>query len=128
MPNTPPYVQGVLNLRGAIVPIVDLRIRLGMPQIEYESTTVIVVLQVESEAGTRTVGVVVDAVSDVCSVGSNEVQGTPDFGEEVDTRFMHGILPQGERLVIILDVDKLLKVENFDTDAVAASAAAEPAQ
>ena len=122
MPNTPEHVRGVLNLRGAIVPIIDLRIRLGMPTIDYEPTTVIVVLQVMGGSSVRTMGIVVDAVSDVCAVSQGDVQDTPDFGAEVDTTFMRGIVSQGDELLVILDVDQLL---GSDASAIASAAVAE---
>lgn len=118
VPNTPDHIRGVLNLRGAIVPIIDLRIRLGLTQVEYEPTTVIVVLQVHSEHGSRTMGIVVDAVSDVCSVKSSDVQETPDFGVNVDTRYMRGITCVSDPMVIILDADRLLSSDAMSAAAI----------
>lgn len=111
IPNTPEFVRGVLNLRGAIVPIVDLRNRLGLESVEYDKTTVIVVLQVQSASGSRVMGIVVDAVSDVCAVAQDSIQEAPEFGEHIDTRFVRGMATRGGSLVIILDVDQLLATE-----------------
>ena len=104
IPNTPAYVKGVVNLRGAIIPIVDLRAKLAMPETTYNQFTVIIVVRV----GAKTVGVVVDAVSDVLNIPTTDVQPTPDFGAQVDARFISGLARHGEKLVVLLDIDKVL--------------------
>jgi purine-binding chemotaxis protein CheW len=104
IPNTPAYVKGVMNLRGAIIPIVDLRAKLAMAEAAYNQFTVIIVVRV----GAKTVGVVVDAVSDVLNIPVKDVQPTPDFGAQVDARFISGLAKTGDRLVILLDIDKVL--------------------
>lgn len=121
IPNTPEYVQGVLNLRGSIVPIIDLRQRLGMESREHDRTTVIVVLQVMDENGGRTMGVVVDGVSDVCSLSRNELQDAPEFGGKVDTSFLRGMATRKEELVIILEVDRLLSSSDIDLEGIEAN-------
>lgn len=108
IPNTPDCVQGVLNLRGTVVPIIDLRQRLGMPRVEYGPTTVIVVSNVISDGRERLVGLVVDAVSDVCDVSAEDARPTPDFGTSVDVRYMHGMAAIGNRMVVLLDIDRLM--------------------
>ena len=108
IPNTPPHVMGVMNLRGAIVPVVDLRRTLGMPAAEYTAFTVIVVVTV----GTRAMGVIVDAVSDVLDVARADTQPTPDFGTQVDARFVQGLARTGGKLVILLDIDRVLGDES----------------
>lgn len=108
IPNTPDYVKGVLNLRGTIVPIVDLRLRFQQEEIEYTPTTVIIVLAVEVEDGQRVVGAVVDGVSDVLDAMPEVIKSSPDFGAKINTRFIHGMVVDGERMVILLDTDKLL--------------------
>src|SRR5512143_2311417 len=87
IPNTPAYVKGVMNLRGTIVPVIDLRLRLGMPAAEYGPFTVIIVMAV----GRKVVGAIVDAVSDVLAFADADVQPAPTFGTEVDVRFVAGI-------------------------------------
>ena len=109
IPNTPAYVKGVMNLRGTIVPVIDLRLRLGMPPAEYGPFTVIVVLAV----GTKIVGTIVDAVSDVLRIPDADVQPTPSFGGAVDTRFIAGIARANEKLVVLLDVDTMLRHEDL---------------
>lgn len=105
IPQAPPYVLGVLNLRGAIVPVLDLRLRFGLVREEYSATTVTVIVTV---AG-RNFGVVVDAVSDVVDVDAGQVRPVPDMGTAVDTEYLKGLTSVGERMVLLLDVDKLLQ-------------------
>jgi purine-binding chemotaxis protein CheW len=108
IPKTPDYVQGVLNLRGTIVPIIDLRMRFALKRIDYTQTTVIVVLSVVTEQGRRTLGIVVDGVSDVLAAAPGEIKPAPSFGDSVRTEFIKGLVAAGERMVILLDADKLL--------------------
>jgi purine-binding chemotaxis protein CheW len=112
IPNTPAHLCGVLNLRGAIIPIVDLRLLFDMPFQPYSKTTVVVVLRVEGVAA-RTVGIVVDAVSDAHNVHPDEIKSTPDFGSAVMTDFISGISRIDDNMVMLVDVDSLLSVENI---------------
>ncbi len=107
IPNTPSYVQGVLNLRGTVVPIIDLRLRLGMEKIAYGTTTVIVVVNAVHDGKPRVVGLVVDGVSDVCNVSEEDARPAPDFGASIDVGFMRGMATVREKMVILLDVDRL---------------------
>ncbi len=107
IPNTPAYVKGVMNLRGSIIPIVDLRAKLAMAETAYNQFTVIIVVRV----GLKTVGLVVDAVSDVLNIPAQDIQATPDFGAQVDARFISGMAKAGDRLVVLLDIDKVLGAE-----------------
>jgi len=104
LPNAPAYVRGVLNLRGTIVPIIDLRKKFGMPEEAYTKFTVIVVVQVQG----KIMGFIVDAVSDVLTVTGGDIQPTPDLHGQVDTSFLNGLAKAGEKLVILLDIDKVL--------------------
>ncbi len=108
VPNTPLYVKGVLNLRGAIVPIFDLRERFELLRQEYTKDTVVIVLRVNGETGMRIMGVTVDAVSDVLDANSNGLVNAPDFGNRVATEFIAGLVSAGDKMVMLLDVDKLL--------------------
>ena len=109
VPNTPEYVRGVINLRGTIVPIIDLRIRFNMEQLEYGPTTVVIVLKVMSdEDNSRIMGVVVDGVSDVYNIKNEEISPSPDFGEGVDSSFVKGLATVEEKMVILLDIDHML--------------------
>jgi purine-binding chemotaxis protein CheW len=108
--NTPAHVCGVLNLRGVIVPIVDLRLLFQMPFNPYTKTTVVVVLKVEGITD-RVVGIVVDAVSEAQNVDPQMISSAPDLGTVVDTSFIKGITSNDEYMLMLLDIDKLLSVE-----------------
>lgn len=104
IPNTPPHIKGVLNLRGTIVPIVELRTKFGMPTIDYTMFTVIVVVVVKE----KIMGLVVDAVSDVLNIDKKDIQPPPEFGTKVDLRALTGIGKSGDKLVALLNIDRLL--------------------
>ena len=110
IPNTPDYLCGVLNLRGTIVPIVDLRLRFEMPAREYTPTTVVVVLNV-GEGVQRTVGVVVDGVSDAHNILPEDIKPSPDFGTSISTDFISGLVSIGSEMMMILNIDRLLHLE-----------------
>ena len=114
IPGTPGYVQGVMNLRGTIVPILDLRKRFNMEQIDYGPTTVVIVLRVESEGRDRIVGIVVDAVSDVYAVSAEELRPPPEFGGNVHVDFVHGLATVDEQMVIVLNIDRLLNANDLE--------------
>jgi purine-binding chemotaxis protein CheW len=105
IPNTPAYVKGVINLRGTVVPVVDLRCRLGMPETSDMRFSAIVVVTV----GTKIVGLFVDEVSDVADIQHSEVQAPPEFGAQADTRFIAGLVHVGERLIVLLSLDTILR-------------------
>ena len=113
VPNTPDYVRGVVNLRGTIVPIVDLRQRLNKDPIEYTDNTVVIVLKQIIEETTLIVGIVVDAVSDVYKLTDADIKSTPDFGSEIDSRFIKGMATLEEHIIIILDSERLLDVKEL---------------
>jgi len=114
IPNTPDYVRGVMNLRGTIVPIIDLRMRFTMERIDYGPTTVVIVLRVECEGRDRIMGIVVDAVSDVYAVPTEELRPSPDFGGNVNVEFVRGLATVDEKMVIILNIDKLLNSDELE--------------
>lgn len=116
IPNTPPHIKGVLNLRGTIVPIVELRTKFGLPTIDYTLFTVIVVVVVRD----RIMGLVVDSVSDVLNIDKKDIQPPPQFGAKVDVSVLTGIGKSGDKLVALLNIDRLLtESEMQDTSAVA---------
>lgn len=108
IPHAPVHVLGVLNLRGSIVPIVDLRMRFALERAEYTNLTVIVVLSVHSASGRRDFGVVVDGVSDVVSVDESAVKPAPDLGSRAATEHIRGLVSVAERMVMLLDIDQLI--------------------
>ncbi len=111
IPNSPPHVLGVLNLRGSIVPIVDLRKRFSLEQAEYTALTVIIVLSVRSASGRRDFGVVVDGVSDVVDVEAAAVRPTPDLGSRAATEHIRGLVPLEQCMLVLLDIDRLIGAE-----------------
>jgi purine-binding chemotaxis protein CheW len=106
LPNTPAEVKGMMNLRGTVVPIIDLRMRFGLMESEYNRFTVIIVVNV----GGKVMGMVVDAVSDVLNVSAKEVAPPPDLGGQIDTSFMTGITRTGDRLITLLNIDRLIGI------------------
>jgi purine-binding chemotaxis protein CheW len=118
IPNTPPHIKGVLNLRGTIVPIVELRTKFGMPTIDYTMFTVIVVVVVKE----KIMGLVVDAVSDVLNIERKDIQPPPQFGAKVDVSFLNGIGKSGDKLVALLDMDRLLSDSDLPEAAAVAAA------
>ncbi|MGC8520025.1 MAG: chemotaxis protein CheW [Steroidobacteraceae bacterium] len=108
IPHAPPHVLGVLNLRGSIVPIVDLRMRFALERAEYTAITVIIVMSVVTTAGRRDFGVVVDGVSDVVDVNAAEVKPAPELGERGATEYLLGLVTIAERMVVLLDIDRLI--------------------
>lgn len=120
IPNAPAFIKGVLNLRGVIVPIVDLRMRFNLDAVEYTPTTVVIVLSLMHEGTERTFGVVVDAVSDVLNIAESDTRPRPDFGTVVDADFIWGLATVDDHMVMLLDIDRLLRPEELDTAAAVA--------
>jgi len=106
IPNTRDFIQGVINLRGAVVPIIDLRRRFAKEPVAHSKTTVVIVLKVHGEKAERTMGFVVDAVSDVYTVGTDQLRPPPDFGE-AEARFVKGLATVDRKMIILLDIDQL---------------------
>lgn len=115
LPNAPSHIKGVINLRGTIVPIIDLRQCFGLAAIEYTAVTVVIVLKVHTPVGERIVGMVVDAVSDVYALADSEMRSAPDLGGAVNTEFIRGLVTVNEHMVILLDIDKLLSIEDINS-------------
>lgn len=107
IPNSPPNVKGVMNLRGTVIPIVDLRNTLGMPGAEYDKFTVIIVVNIDL----RVVGLVVDAVSDVMDVNPSDIEVPPSLSSESSMSVVNGIAKAGERLITLLNISKLIHAE-----------------
>ncbi len=108
IPNTPDYVLGVINLRGEVVPIVDLRRRFALEVVPYTHRTVVIVVRVEQKDRDRTVGLVVDAVSEVYDIDTAELRPPPDFGTAISNSFVRGLAMVDEKMVIVLEIDRLI--------------------
>lgn len=120
IPNTPDYVLGVVNLRGVVVPIVDLRKRFSLANADFSSTTVVVIIKASHAGNKRTVGMVVDAISDVYNVSPDDISEAPDLGSVVTTEFITGLTTVDDKMVILLDVDLLINsgVLQIDTEEI----------
>lgn len=108
LPHTPEFIIGVVNLRGAIVPIINLRSRFGMSLIPDGPTTVVIVVKVQSDLKERTVGLLVDAVSEVHDITRDDLKPAPDFGSSVNSNFISGLATVKDRMLILLDIDNLI--------------------
>ena len=102
--NTPPFIKGVINLRGIIVPIVDLRIKFNLGKVDYDQFTVVIIINL----GTRVVGIVVDSVSDVLSLKPEQIKSAPSLSTTLDTRYIMGLGTVDERMLILVDIEKLM--------------------
>lgn len=108
IPHAPPDVLGVLHLRGTVLPIVDLRRRFQLTRVEYNAMTVIIVLTMESASGLVEVGVVVDGVKEVVDVDASRLRPAPDLGAQQATDYVAGLLPSGDQMVVLLNVERLI--------------------
>lgn len=115
--NSPEFLKGVINLRGTIVPIIDMRIKFNAPDVEYDQFTVVIILNIAS----RVVGIVVDSVSDVIQLSSNQVRPTPDIGVAVDTTYIQGLATVEERMLILIDIERLMTSDSMGLFDVSAS-------
>ena len=108
VPRTPEFVKGVINLRGKVIPVTDLRLRFDMPEIDYTDRTCIIVVEVSGAESTVQMGIVVDAVTEVLPVQETEIETTPEFGASVDTRYILGMANMEGAVKILLDIDRVL--------------------
>lgn len=118
VPQVPSHVKGVINLRGKVIPIVDLRLKFNLPVEDSTERTCIIVVEVELQARRVMLGMIVDYVSEVLNISSDEIEPMPDFGERLDTEYMQGVAKVKGTVKLLLDLDKVLS-----TDTVFARAA-----
>ena len=111
VPMTPPFIRGVLNLRGAVVPVVDLSVRFGRQGRENTKRTCIVIVEIESPKGSQEMGVVVDAVSEVLEIAHDDIEPPPEFGARIRNDFIKGMGKIGGKFVIVLDLNRVLSVD-----------------
>lgn len=126
IPNAPAFIKGVINLRGTIVSILDLRERFGIASVDYNELTVVVVLRVKGEGKDRIMGVVVDAVSEVYHIAENDLKDPPDLGYAINMDYMKGMATVDDKMVSILDIDQLMSLKDID-DATESGVRAEKA-
>lgn len=126
MPNTPNWVRGVFNLRGSVIPVLDLAVKLGLGEAPVTKTTCIVILEVSLQGEAMVIGVIVNAVSQVIDLGEEDIKPTPPFGVGIDTHYFMGVANIGKQLALLIDIDKILSTEELpQIEAMTASAVAE---
>jgi len=108
IPRTPEFVKGVINLRGKVIPVIDLRVKFEMVSIDYTERTCIIVVEVQSQAGTVMIGIVVDSVSEVLNIKGDDIEDTPTFGAKLNTGFILGMAKMEGGVKILLDIDRVL--------------------
>jgi purine-binding chemotaxis protein CheW len=113
VPETPHFVKGVINLRGKVIPVVDLRLRFGMPVVAYTERTCIIVVEMRGTAGLVSVGIVVDAVSEVLNIKAEEIEETPSFGTRMNTDYILGMAKMGKGVKLLLDIDRVLSNDDL---------------
>ena len=113
VPQTPEFVKGVINLRGRVIPVLDLRSRFGMDPVDYTERTCIIVVEIAGGAGNVMIGVVVDSVSEVLSIKAEVIEETPSFGTKLSTDYILGMAKIGNSVKILLDIDKVLGADEI---------------
>lgn len=110
IPNQPDYVKGVINLRGTVVPVIDLRLRFQLQQVDYSDLTVVVIVKVEIGDSEKIMGIVVDAVSDVYNLDKEAATKAPDIGQTSNKPFIEGLINVADKMVVLLDLEKILDI------------------
>lgn len=113
VPQMPHYVKGVINLRGKVIPVIDLRLRFGMEEAGYTDRTCIIVVEVSRGEGSITMGIVVDAVSEVSQIKAEDIEETPSFGTRLNTSYIVGMAKSDGSVKILLDIDRILTDQEF---------------
>ncbi|WP_321494290.1 chemotaxis protein CheW [uncultured Desulfobacter sp.] len=115
VPRTPDFVKGVINLRGKVIPVIDLRSKFDMKSISYNDRTCIIVVEIDASQSTVLIGIVVDTVSEVLNIKEDEIEETPAFGTKLDTRYILGMAKQEGTVKILLNIDKVLSSSEMAT-------------
>lgn len=113
VPRTPGFVKGVINLRGKVIPVIDLRLKFDMASISYSDRTCIIVVEIDSDSGTVLIGIVVDAVSEVLNIKEEEIENSPSFGTRLNTDYILGMAKMEEKVKILLDIDRVLNTKEI---------------
>ena len=108
VPQTPAYIKGVINLRGKVIPVIDLRLKFSMSAAEFTERTCIIVVEITAAGRTILMGIVVDSVSEVLNIKAADIEATPSFGTKLDTEYILGMAKAGGTIKILLDIDKIL--------------------
>jgi len=113
VPQTPEHVKGVINLRGKVIPVVDLRLKFGMEEMEYTERTCIIVVEITGQGGTVLIGIVVDSVCEVLNIKAEDIEDTPTFGTKFNTDYILGMAKMEGGVKILLDIDRVLSAEDM---------------
>jgi len=113
VPRTPEFVKGVINLRGKVIPVMDLRLRFGVDAMDYTDRTCIIVVEITGNSGTVLTGIVVDSVSEVLNIKAEEIEEAPSFGTSLDTDYILGMAKSKDDVKILLDIDRVLNEEEI---------------
>jgi purine-binding chemotaxis protein CheW len=113
IPRAPEFIKGVINLRGKVIPVIDLRMKFGIPAKDYDERTCIVVVEVDTGQGRYVMGLIVDAVDEVANVKAEDTEDAPNFGIDLDTRFIKAIAKTQAGVKILLDIAKVLSEEDY---------------
>ncbi|MCP4161652.1 MAG: purine-binding chemotaxis protein CheW [Deltaproteobacteria bacterium] len=114
VPRTPEFVKGVINLRGKVIPVMDLRLKFSMGEIPYTDRTCIIVVEIDSQESTVLIGIVVDAVSEVLNIAEDEIEESPTFGSKLDTDYILGMAKMEGSVKILLDIDSVLSAQELE--------------
>lgn len=114
VPQTPAHVKGVINLRGKVIPVLDLRLKFGLPEVEYTQRTCIIVVQLQGPAGSFLMGIVVDGVAEVLNLSASDIQDTPDFGQRTGPAYLLGMAKIKGKVKILLDIDQVMNTQDFN--------------
>ena len=106
VPRRPAFIKGVINLRGKVIPVVDLRLEFGMETMDYTERTCIIVVEIAVAAGTISMGIMVDSVSEVLNIKGEDIEDTPSFGTQLNTEYILGMARAGKNLKILLDIEE----------------------
>jgi purine-binding chemotaxis protein CheW len=112
IPQTPSHVKGVINLRGKIIPVIDLRLKFGLPAIEYTERTCIIVIEISKDNGRIMIGILVDSVSEVLNIKGADIEDTPNFGTNLNTDYILGMAKVGGKIKILLDIDRVMNADD----------------
>ncbi len=110
VPQTPDYIKGVINLRGKVIHVIDLRLKFSMPEVEYTQETCIIVVDVDGVQA----GIIVDSVSEVMDIKKDEIKETPNIGQGIDTNFINGLSEKNGKIIILLNIEKVLSFEELE--------------
>jgi purine-binding chemotaxis protein CheW len=113
VPRTPPFMRGVINLRGSVVPVVDLRLKFGMPKTEQTVNTCIIITEVTVDGVSTVLGALADSVQEVLDLNAEQIESAPRIGTKLNTEFIKGMGRQSDRFVIILDIDRIFSTEEL---------------